>query len=187
MGLFGVSPAEAEEIRVSPVFSGMVSKTDSDMALIDGKEFPFPYTTQQPALNLTEEQTKQAYYVFEQSLRYMEDFFHESKITIVYIPSPISVYKWVSPTLTILAPQGKLTFSSGKIYQRSDEIFKHIETIARKYNIPLIDTRPFLRAKALKEAVHGPRDWYHPNRKGYEAIARAILENTSFGKETQKD
>ena len=187
MGLFGVSPAEAEEIRVSPDFSGMVSKTDSDMALIDGKEFPFPYTTQQPALNLTEEQTKQAYYVFEQSVRYMADFFHESKITIVYIPSPISVYQWVSPMLTILAPQGKLTFSSGKIYQRSDEIFKHIETIARKYNIPLIDTRPFLRAKALKEAVHGPRDWYHPNRKGYEAIARAILENTSFGKETQKD
>ena len=29
MGLFRVSPAEAEEIRVSPDFSGMVSKTDS--------------------------------------------------------------------------------------------------------------------------------------------------------------
>jgi lysophospholipase L1-like esterase len=28
--------------------------------------------------------------------------------------------------------------------------------------------------------VHGPRDWYHPNKKGYEAIAQGILENTSL-------
>ena len=26
----------------------------------------------------------------------------------------------------------------------------------------------------------GSGDWYHPNKKGYEAIAQVILENTSF-------
>ena len=41
-------------------------------------------------------------------------------------------------------------------------------------------TTPLIRATALKEPVHGPRDWYHPNKKGYEAIARGILENTSL-------
>ena len=175
----GVITAYAIGIQVSPDFSGKVSKSNSDLAVVGGMEFPFPRSTQHPALSMDKEKTMQAFYVFEQSLRYMADFFNQSKITIIYIPSPISVYKWVSPTVTIDIGL-KLTYPSAKIYQRSDEIFKHMETIARKYDYPLVDTQPSLRAIALKEPVHGPRDWFHPNQKGYEAIAQAILQNTAF-------
>ena len=163
--------------QVSPNFSGKISLANSDMAQVDGKELPIPHTTQQPALHLNEEQTRQAIYVFEQSLKYMVGFFNESKVTIVYIPSPISVYKWASPTITL---EGGDVNPVVRVYQRSDEIFEQIKTIAEKYNHPLIDTRPFLRATAVKEPVHGPRDWYHPNKKGYEAIAQGIMENTSI-------
>ena len=177
-----IKPGIKKFKQVSPNFSGKVSPTNSDIAKVGGKELPIPYNTQQPALNLNEEQTRQAIYVFEQSLKYMAGFFNESKVTIVYIPSPISVYKWASPTITII---GGTVTSIGvtpvvRVYQRSDEIFEQIKTIAEKYNHPLIDTRPLLRATALKEPVHGPRDWYHPNKKGYEAIAQGILENTSL-------
>jgi len=163
-----IKPGIKKFKQVSPNFSGKVSPTNSDMAKVGGKELPIPHSTQQPALNLNEEQTRQAIYVFEQSLKYMAGFFNESKVTIVYIPSPISVYKWASPTITIV---GGTVTPVIRVYQRSDEIFEQIKTIAVKYNHPLIDTRPFLRAIALKEPVHGPRDWYHPNKKGYEAIA----------------
>ena len=177
-----IKPSIKKFKQVSPNFSGKVSPTNSDIAKVGVKELPIPYNTQQPALNLNEEQTRQAIYVFEQSLKYMAEFFSESKITIVYIPSPIAVYKWASPTITIvggtLSPVGVTPVV--RVYQRSDEIFQQIKTIAEKYNHPLIDTRPLLRATALKEPVHGPRDWYHPNKKGYEAIAQGILENTSL-------
>ena len=168
--------------QVSPNFSGKVSPTNSDMAKVGGMELPIPHSTQQPALNLNEEQTRQAIYVFEQSLKYMAGFFNESEVTIVYIPSPISVYKWASPTITIVGGTGTPVGVTPvvRVYKRSDEIFEQIKTIAEKYNHPLIDTRPPLRSTALKEPVHGPRDWYHPNKKGYEAIAQVILENTSF-------
>ena len=181
-----IKPGIKKFKQVSPNFSGKVSPTNSDMAKVGGKELPIPHSTQQPALNLNEEQTRQAIYVFEQSLKYMAEFFNESKITIVYIPSPIAVYKWASPTITIVGgtvtPVGVTPVV--RVYQRSDEIFEQIKTIAEKYNHPLIDTRPLLRATALKEPVHGPRDWYHPNKKGYEAIAQGILENTSLLKRT---
>ena len=172
-----IKPGIKKFKQVSPNFSGKVSPINSDIAKVGGKELPIPHSTQQPALNLNEEQTRQAIYVFEQSLKYMAGFFNESKVTIVYIPSPISVYKWASPTITIAG--GNVT-PVVRVYQRSDEIFEQIKTIAEKYNHPLIDTRPLLRATALKEPVHGPRDWYHPNKKGYEAIAQGILENTSL-------
>ena len=181
-----IKPGIKKFKQVSPNFSGKVSPTNSDIAKVGGKELPIPHSTQQPALNLNEEQTRQAIYVFEQSLKYMAGFFNESKVTIVYIPSPISVYKWASPTITIVGgtvtPVGVTPVV--RVYQRSDEIFEQIKTIAEKYNHPLIDTRPLLRATALKEPVHGPRDWYHPNKKGYEAIAQGILENTSLLKRT---
>ena len=177
-----IKPSVKKFKQVSPNFSGKVSPTNSDMAKVGEKELPIPHSTQQPALNLNEEQTRQAIYVFEQSLKYMAEFFSESKITIVYIPSPIAVYKWASPTITIVGgtetPVGVTPVV--RVYERSDEIFEQIKTIAEKYNHPLIDTRLILRATALKEPVHGPRDWYHPNKKGYEAIAQVILENTSF-------
>jgi hypothetical protein len=177
-----IKPGIKKFKQVSPNFSGKVSPTNSDMAKVGEKELPIPHSTQQPALNLNEEQTRQAIYVFEQSLKYMAEFFSESKITIVYIPSPIAVYKWASPTITIVGgtetPVGVTPVV--RVYERSDEIFEQIKTIAEKYNHPLIDTRPLLRATALKEPVHGPRDWYHPNKKGYEAIAQGILENTSL-------
>ena len=177
-----IKPSIKKFKQVSPSFSGKVSPTNFDMAKVGGKELPIPHSTQQPALNLNEEQTRQAIYVFEQSLKYMAGFFNESKVTIVYIPSPISVYKWASPTITIVGgtvtPVGVTPVV--RVYQRSDEIFEQIKTIAEKYNHPLIDTRPLLRATALKEPVHGPRDWYHPNKKGYEAIAQGVLENTSL-------
>jgi len=180
--LLETTQAQAEGVRVSLDFSNNVSETNSDIALVDGKEFLFPHSTQQPGLNLNEEQNKQAFYVFEQSLRYMAGYFNGAKITIVYIPSPVSVYNWISPKITILVPRGKLKFTPREIYQRSDKIFKHIEAVSRKYNFALIDTRLPLRSAALKEPVHGPRDWYHPNRKGYEVIAGEILKNTGFGK-----
>ena len=172
--------------QVSPNFSGKVSPTNFDMAKVGGNELPIPHSTQQPALNLNEEQTRQAIYVFEQSLKYMAGFFNESEVTIVYIPSPISVYKWASPTITIVGGIGTPVGVTPvvRVYKRSDEIFAQIKTIAEKYNHPLIDTRPPLRSTALKEPVHGPRDWYHPNKKGYEAIAQGILENTSLLKRT---
>ena len=177
-----IKPGIKKFKQVSPNFSGKVSPTNSDIAKVGGKELPIPHSTQQPALNLNEEQTRQSIYVFEQSLKYMTGFFNKSKVTIVYIPSPISVYKWASPTITIVGgtvtPVGVTPVV--RVYQRSDEIFEQIKTIAEKYNHPLIDTRPLLRATALKEPVHGPRDWYHPNKKGYEAIAQGILENTSL-------
>ena len=101
-----IKPGIKKFKQVSPNFSGKVSPTNSDIAKVGGKELPIPYNTQQPALNLNEEQTRQAIYVFEQSLKYMAGFFNESKVTIVYIPSPISVYKWASPTITIVGGTG---------------------------------------------------------------------------------
>ena len=147
-----------------------------DFALIDGKEFPVPLNSQHPAMTLTAEETKKAVYVFEQSLLFLAEFFNESSIAVVYIPSPLSSYQWVSPTVTIQTGQkGLVTYDSSSIHERSQEICLKIEAIARKHDFDFADTRKFFRSAAQKEAIHGPKDWFHPNEKGYRALAEGVI------------
>lgn len=150
-------------------------QVQSDTALIDGKEFPIPLNTQHPAMTLTVEETKQAIYVFEQSILFLSDYFKDSSIAVVYIPSPLSSYQWVSPTVTILTGKGNVTVKSDTIHKRSREICLKIEDIARKHNFKFADTRKFFRKAAAKEPIHGPRDWLHPNEKGYRALAEGVI------------
>jgi hypothetical protein len=146
-----------------------------DIALIDGKEFPFPISTQHPAMTLTAEQTKQAIYMYEQSLLFLSDYFKESSIAVVYIPSPLSSYQWVSPTVTISTRVIQVTFKSSEIHERSQEICLEVEDIARRHNFKFADMRKFFRKAALKEPIHGPKDWFHPNETGYRALAEGVI------------
>lgn len=155
---------------------GQPPSIHNDMALIAGKEFPVPLNSQHPSMTLTPVETKQTIYVFEQSLLFLADFFNQSSIAIVYIPSPLSSYQWVSPTVTIQTGlQGLVTFDSSSIHDRSQEICLKIEDIARKHKFDFADTRKFFREAALKEPIHGPKDWLHPNEKGYRALAEGVL------------
>jgi len=127
-------------------------------------------------MTLTPEETRQAIYVFEQSLLFLAKYFNESAIAVVYIPSPLSSYQWASPTVTIATgKQGRVTFDSASIHERSQEICLKIEAIARKNKFDFADTRKFFRSAALKNPIHGPQDWLHPNEKGYRALAEGII------------
>jgi len=146
-----------------------------DTALIDGKEFPIPVNSQHPAMTLTAEQTKQAIYMFEQSVLFLSDYFENASIAVVYIPSPLSSYQWVSPTVTIWTGKGNVVVASADIHKRSREICHKIEGIARKHDFKFVDTRKFFRKAASKEPIHGPRDWLHPNETGYRALAEGVI------------
>jgi hypothetical protein len=147
----------------------------NDMALIGGREFPIPLNSQHPAMTLTPEETRQAIYVFEQSLLFLAKYFNESEIAVVYIPSPLSSYQWASPTVTIQTGKGPAIFDSASIHERSQEICLKIEAIAQKHTFDFADTRKYFRSAALKEPIHGPEDWLHPNEKGYRALAEGTL------------
>ena len=39
-----------------------------------------------------------------------------------------------------------------------------------------LDLRPVIRAGTVHEFLHGPRDFEHFNRKGYEILGKAVAE-----------
>ena len=58
--------------------------------------------------------------------------------------------------------------------QRSDEIAGRAKTITESLGLVFIDTRSDIRAASTKQIIHGPIDWVHYNRTGYEVLAQSI-------------
>ena len=149
-------------------------------AWINGKEFNIPDKLQSPALELSQGETEQGFMVFTRSLEYLKKYFYESQIIVVYIPAVIESYARVSAEVSISnmksIPGERIEefHTSPELMQRSDEIADKVKSIAESLGVVFIDTRSDIRAASAHQLIHGPIDWTHYNRLGYEALAQSI-------------
>lgn len=153
----------------------------TNVSRIAGQEVHIPDELQAPSIQLKPDEQAVALILFEESILRLRDLFPQSKVGVVYIPSALSTYDIVSADVSIYPHQEQKTiYPRELVNKRSDEIYKAIENILNRHHIPLVDARPMLREAAKNEMVHGPKDWHHFNRKGYEALTKALklLVNT---------
>jgi hypothetical protein len=148
----------------------------TNKVLVGGKEVVIPDFLQGPALELTEEEMRLALYVFEQSLRYLADFFEGVPMEIVYIPSPLSSYRLASPTVSVQSYAKRSDrFEADFVVKRGQEICEKIEGIAKGHGIGFLDARKFIRKATHEQLLHGPKDWKHFNKIGYHVLVDGIL------------
>jgi hypothetical protein len=50
-----------------------------------------------------------------------------------------------------------------------------VKSIAMAQDLGFIDTRQQIKAVSAQKLIHGPKDWRHFNRAGYEALAQSIV------------
>ena len=147
---------------------------------INGKEVNIPDRLQSPALELNQSETEQAFLAVSRSLEYLKNFFNESQIIVVYIPAVIESYAEVSKQVSIsndllgVSARVEEIHTSSELMQRSDEIAGRVKNITESLGLIFIDTRSDIRAASTKQIIHGPIDWYHYNRPGYEVLAQSI-------------
>ena len=162
--------------------------------LVGDKEINIPKTVQGPPFiglpesdvlaNIKKEDLDYSIYIFEQSLRLISTLFKESKIRVVYIPAPLSIYQIVSPSVTYdhwtvnLETFEKPYFSvkSSLIKSQSYFLCKKLESAVRKFGFEFLDAKQSLKNTAINHLIHGPKDWAHFNKKGYEALLNGIME-----------
>ena len=147
-------------------------------ANINGKLLQLPDTIQGPAIGLDELETKRAWFSFEQALKFSRNYFAKSRFVLVYIPSVLSVYDIQNEHISVQGYQGRqANFTLQQAQLTSDAMRRRFKEIAAQQQLPIIDTTNALRAAAQLEPVHGPDDWNHLNRKGYEVMADVIENN----------
>jgi hypothetical protein len=142
---------------------------------LGGGRLDLPEPLESPAMELSAAELERALLVFHAALALTARNFAPIPILLVYLPSPLAVYRLAAERVPIEAENGShRVYASAAIERRSERICAAVAAIAAAVGVEFLDARPVLRAIARDRPVHGPGDWGHLNRTGYEALGRAI-------------
>ncbi len=148
----------------------------NNRAVVGGAVVAIPEELQGPALELNGDEIGLGVDVFERALVFLRDWFADSRVCVVYIPSPLSCYEPGSPTVSCQSYHDRESVHpSSLVWERSDEIAGMVREVAERAGCPFADARPALRREAAREFIHGPLDWRHFNRNGLETLATTVI------------
>ena len=151
----------------------------TNIANISGVEVPLGFC-EGPALLLNEMEIALALKISEHSLRYLRSNFPDSKISLIYLPSSLSIYDFgdcqVSPApLEMMGKTRSGVFKPFGAIERNKFLRAEVLKITQKTSTEFWDSTDYLRQIARNQLLHGPRDPIHLNRAGYEAFAEGIV------------
>lgn len=142
---------------------------------------PIPDRLQSPAMELSDNELNFTLRVFEASLKTIIGKIPEAKFKIIYVPSPLTSYSYANNSVSIEVYQnGNEVQRSLDVWPRSAVIARRIETIAIRNNVTFLNATSGIQELGGNNIIHGPKDWYHFNRKGYERLAKVILDNSQL-------
>ena len=142
---------------------------------IDGRPQELPGGLQSPGMDIESSDWDPAVLVFERSLAYLRALLPETPVIVVYIPSPLSSYRLISPDVSFQAPKAGLS-PKERIPENSDQMCQMIRAATISQGAGFLDVRPVIRAGTAHDVLHGPRGFEHFNRKGYEILGKAVAE-----------
>jgi hypothetical protein len=151
----------------------------TNIANISGVQIPLGFC-EGPALLLSEEEVALSLKISEHSLRYLRSNFPDSKISLIYLPSSLSIYNFgdchISPApLVMMGKSRSGVFNRDDAIERNKFLRAEFLKITQKIGTEFWDTTDHLKEIASNQLLHGPRDPIHLNRAGYEAFTEGIL------------
>ena len=132
------------------------------------------------ALHLTNEEILISLEIFFESILQIKFWSKIDKIYIVYLPSPISSYKWNEPIVFHRRNyyDGDKTTTNKKNSLNSLFIRNKIKEFTSSNNIKFLDSTNFILEKGKNTILHGPLDWHHFNYDGYKNVSSYLIEST---------
>jgi hypothetical protein len=126
------------------------------------------------APGLSDERIRAGMDVFAHSLAWLRKHFAGVPITMVYVPSPLTIYRQAGDDVSFCS-----FFSSGlaakALSERHHDLMRDmVARISAEQRVDFVDATPALREAASAGVIHGPHDWDHLNRSGYEALGTLL-------------
>lgn len=157
--------ADPYRLQYQPGGSGMLVGEDT----IDA-----PAPLDGPAIEVGDKDLRLGIAVFDRSLSWLKARFPRVPITVVYVPTALSIYHLTSPAYRYsIEPRddGKSDWATAaQIAGNSDRLCKLVQAASTQNGVDFLDSRPGLREAASKKLLHGPVDWVHFNEQGYRAL-----------------
>jgi hypothetical protein len=139
---------------------------------VGGRSFEAP-ALQGPALGLSDPDIQRGMKVLDHSLSWLQRRFKDASVTVVYVPSPLSIYRIEGETERYCGYNAP-TASVAQALRNSDLMTDFVHKSAMDHGMDFMDARPALRSAAAMTVIHGPKDWDHLNEIGYRALGRLV-------------
>ena len=145
-------------------------------AMIAGKNTPLPDNLQGPSMDLSQEQLQQSVGTFSKALAWSRTYFPRAQFAVVYVPSVLSTYQLTGDAVSAqnLFSDSATQFTVSAVEQRHAWMVEQIAQASQKQGVAFVDTTADLRQAANAQMMHGPRDWNHFNRRGYEVLGESV-------------
>jgi len=159
--------------------SAITGPADFNKLTVNGRTVMAP-ALQGPALGLSDDSIRSAMLVLDRSLTWLRQRFAGVPITVVYLPSPLSLYHFAGADVSYcVVPVGRS--AAANVGRNSDFISGLVQKSATGQGLDFIDARPALRALAANTVVNGPKDWDHLNEAGYRALGALVAAHVKPG------
>jgi hypothetical protein len=166
----GVDPYR---IQITPGGSGILVGEDT----IDA-----PAPLDGPAIEVSDADIRAGIEVFDRSLAWLKTRFPKVPITVVYVPTALSIYHLTGPTYRYsIEPRddGRSDWTTAaQITGHSDLLCNLVRAASAGNGVGFLDARPGLREAAAKRLLHGPVDWVHFNAEGYRVLGGLLAGRT---------
>jgi hypothetical protein len=133
-----------------------------------------------PAIEVSDADIRSGIMVFDRSLSWLKARFPAVPITVIYVPTALSIYRLTGPSYRYsIEPRddGKSDWATAEQIARNSDLLCNLVRAASAHNdVGFFDTRPALREAATKQLLHGPADWVHFNAQGYGALGHALAD-----------
>ena len=159
-------------------------KASKNTALISDREIDLG-SSEGPALHLSKYETDIALEISKQSFQIIKNYFNDSIVVIVYLPSSLSIYSFINDSVhpTTFCLDGKkrdTNFSHVDVIKRNNYLRRRVKSIAETLQIEFIDTTKQFKEFGKSTVLHGPRDPIHLNRNEYEKLAEILANKINF-------
>lgn len=155
-----------------------------------------PVSLQAPSLQCSIEEIDKSLLFMEYCMRYYKEKTKDPNTYLVFIPSVMSCYQFVSNISVELPPKsipfsyneaGKISqkiFKPADLYERNNYVRAHIKAICKKLDYKYIDPTDSIRLQSSHQILHGPKDWRHLNKNGQillgEIVSDALKNDNHF-------
>lgn len=140
----------------------------------NGKIIAIPDRLESMGMFLSDEEFFLGVFVFENSLKILQERYPHSKIGIVYIPSALSSYELASPEVSVfvhtMTRQEPVSYPASQVNKTSHKTCEAIYQVAQTQHAGFVDARQHFRQITQTRQLHGSKDWNHPNQAGYIAL-----------------
>jgi len=153
--------------------------------LIGEETIDAPAPLDGPAIEVSDADIRAGIVVFERSLAWLKTRFPKVPITVVYVPTALSIYHLTGPTYRYsVEPRddGRSDWATAtQIARNSDLLCNLVRTASAGNGVGFLDARPGLREAAAKRLLHGPVDWVHFNEQGYRVLGGLLAGRADAG------